>query len=61
MSEIKSVIIICEDHIAMLDGEEAKKWEEYSKSLAIFAGTHRMNPFETDPLNWKIFDGQRSI
>jgi len=39
----------------MVEGEEAEKWNRHNTHVCIFAHNHGCNPFDSDPINWKIF------
>jgi hypothetical protein len=54
MSKILKVIIEREDKAMMIEGDEAERWESMSTTLAILANAHGMNPFDKNPIKWKI-------
>lgn len=59
---LKKVTLEYDDEIRTIKGDEAQKWSDHNKTLAILAQSHRMNPFDIDPVRWKVkkfvdFDG----
>ena len=53
-SKLIRVILYYEDgSSSYLEYEEAEKWLSHGNANAVFAYTHGMNPFDTDPVKWK--------
>lgn len=53
MTKILKVTIEYEDETLTVEGKEAEKWHQHCQSIGTLAYIHNMNPFDTDPINWK--------
>ena len=54
MSKLLKVTLQFDDKIMSIEGEEAEKWNSHCSSVARLASTHGMNPFDSDPIRWKV-------
>lgn len=48
------VTIEYKNRYLIIEGKEAKKWGKHGDTLVMLAHVHNSNPFDTDPIDWKI-------
>lgn len=51
-AKLLKVTLEFEDRIMSIEGDEAEKWRQHNRLVAVLASTHGNNPFWSDPIKW---------
>lgn len=56
MSKILKVTVEYDDKICIAEGEEAVKWLDNGRSIAVLACVHGMNAFDSNLVKWQVIE-----
>ena len=54
MNILLKVTLEFDDHIAIVEGKEALKWDQHCQTVSVLAKIHGANAFDDDPVKWEI-------